>query len=134
MQGGLLKSSQVGSFRTYLPKTNDNSCRDTDARVKCFAAGEGRTNENLGLLGVQTLFMREHNRIATELARINLFWNDERLFKEARRINIAEMQHIVYSEYLPAVLGFNVAGTFELTPLPGDQYFTGYNQDVKLKQ
>ena len=132
MQGGLLKSSQGVTQRPYLPKANDNSCRDQDAKVKCFAAGEGRTNENLGLLGIQTLFMREHNRIASELAQINPFWNDERLFREARRITIAEYQHVIYNEYLPAVLGFNVAAMFDITPLPGDQYHTGYNPDVIL--
>jgi hypothetical protein len=34
-------------------------------------AGEHRTSENLGLVGVQTLFNREHNRIATALAKVS---------------------------------------------------------------
>jgi len=36
-------------------------------------AGEYRTSENLGLVGMQTLFNREHNRIATALAKIKLY-------------------------------------------------------------
>src|SRR5262249_32871627 len=32
-------------------------------------------------------------------------WNDEQLFQEARKLNIAQYQSIVYNGYLPAILG-----------------------------
>jgi hypothetical protein len=128
--GGLLKTSEGISVRSTLPQGQDGSCRNTDARVKCFAAGDGRVNENSGLTSMHTLFMREHNRIAIELAKINPAWADERLFQESRRILIAEMQHLVYNEWLPAVIGFNAAGLFDLIPLSGKTFFTGYNPSV----
>lgn len=49
--------------------------------------------------------LREHNRIAVNLAKLNRHWPDEILFYESRHILIAEIQHITYNEYLPLVLG-----------------------------
>ncbi|XP_058794552.1 peroxidase-like [Phymastichus coffea] len=52
-----------------------------------------------------TLLIREHTRLAYDLAAINPHWNDERLFQESRRIVIAEYQHITYQYWLPLVIG-----------------------------
>lgn len=54
---------------------------------------------------MHTLWYREHNRLAEELRKINPKWTDEILFQEARRILIAELQHVTYTEFLPLLLG-----------------------------
>ncbi len=127
---GQLKISEGISVRPTLPQGPDASCRGTDSRVRCFAAGDGRVNENNALVAIHTLFMREHNRIAAELSRVNPAWSDERLFQESRKILIGEMQHITYTEWLPTIIGFNTAGLFDLIPLSGKQYYSGYNPTV----
>lgn len=52
-----------------------------------------------------TLFFRNHNYLATELAKQNFHWNDETIFQEARRINIANFQYnLVTSKMLEVAL------------------------------
>jgi peroxidase len=38
------------------------------------------------------IFARNHNHLAERLAKLNTHWNDEKVFQEARRINIAVFQ------------------------------------------
>lgn len=57
---------------------------------------------------------RQHNTVARELAKYNPHWDDETLFQEARRINIATIQHITYNEFLPILLGKDVMEKFGL--------------------
>lgn len=55
---------------------------------------------------MHTLWLREHNRVANALfAKFGASKSSEFYFQEARRIVIAELQHITYAEYLPVILG-----------------------------
>lgn len=49
--------------------------------------------------------LQEHNKIAEQLSHLNAEWSEEDVFLEARRIIIAQIQHITYNEFLPIVLG-----------------------------
>ncbi len=64
-----------------------------------------RVNEQPGLTMIQNLLLREHNRIADILRKLNPKWNDEIVYQESRRIVAAEIQHITYNEWLPLILG-----------------------------
>ncbi|KAK3852342.1 hypothetical protein Pcinc_041064 [Petrolisthes cinctipes] len=78
--------------------------------------GDERVNEQILLTLVHTTWLREHNRIARTLMELNPSWNDERLFQEARRIVVAETQHIAYNEFLPNVIGTPIMRDLELLP------------------
>lgn len=70
-----------------------------------FSVGDIRANQNPQLTVLQIILLREHNRIADTLYSLNPHWNDESIFQEARRIHIAQIQHINYYEFLPILLG-----------------------------
>lgn len=121
---GLLKTSPgfMTIGRPYMPlgpPTQGNQ----------FAGGEARANENMALASIHTLFLWIHNSIADELADLNAHWNDERVFLEARRIVQALYQHVVYQEYLPLIIGPDLADKMGLFPLE-DGYYQGYDEQV----
>ncbi|XP_037080364.1 peroxidase-like isoform X2 [Pollicipes pollicipes] len=113
-QGGLLKTLPV--FREFglkdlLPPNlhaPDEGCIRPSKDIYCFDAGDGRVNEQLVLAIIQTMFVREHNRIAYELGHINPHWDDETIYQETRLIIGALVQQITYNEFLPMVLGKEV--------------------------
>ena len=45
---------------------------------------------------MHTIFMREHNRLAEQLSRLNPHWSEERLFQTTRKIVGALVQQITY--------------------------------------
>jgi len=57
------------------------------------------------IVTMHTICVREHNRVAQQLAQLMPDRDDEFVFQEARRIAVAEMQHITYTEYLPIIIG-----------------------------
>eukprot|EP00064_Thunnus_orientalis_P007742 superscaffoldBa00000876_g7764 len=81
--------------------TNDFNVEE----VQCFLAGDERSNENIGLTSLHTLLMREHNRLARALAKLNPHWNGERLYQEARKIMGGYFQVITFRDYLLHIVG-----------------------------
>ena len=78
---------------------------ENESPIPCFLAGDHRANEQLGLTAMHTVWFREHNRVATELLRLNPHWDGDTIYHEARKIVGAQMQHITYSHWLPKVGG-----------------------------
>ncbi len=68
-------------------------------------AGDIRASENLSLTAMHTLFVREHNRLADQIADANPELTDEQIYQQARAVVIAEIQAITFNEFLPALLG-----------------------------
>jgi hypothetical protein len=133
--GGLLRMNPV--FQEYglkdlLPlklDIPDEGCTRPNKSMFCFEAGEIRVNEQLVLTCMHTMMARNHNHLATQLAQINPHWDDETIFQEARRINIAIIQHITYNEFLPIVLGKEVMDKFALLTQK-EGYWDGYDPNI----
>ena len=82
-----------------------------------FIAGDSRANEHIALMSLHVLFIREHNRLAEEIAERNPDWNDEDIYQLARKLVAAQIQAITYEEFLPS-LG--------VTLVP----YSGYNSSI----
>ena len=124
---GLLKVSFLNGYnREYLPKLAKGSCSDEDSDMLCFDSGDSRTSQNMMLTSIHTIWMREHNRFARALSQVNPEWTDEILFQESRRILNAVYQNIIYSEWLPIIIGSNHMNSNYLSVREND-YFFGYD-------
>jgi len=113
-------AATAASLRTFSGgrlKTSDGNLLPTAADGS-FLAGDIRVNENVELISMQTLFLREHNRLADQFAKADPKLTDEQIYQQARRIVVAELQVITYNEFIPALLGKQLKA------------YTGYHADV----
>ena len=79
-----------------------------------FMGGDVRAAENPDLTSLDTLFVREHNYWVGQLHAKAPDLDGDQLFAMARAITTAEYQNIVYTEFLPSLLGGSA-----LTPYHG---------------
>jgi peroxidase len=84
-----------------------------------FIAGDVRATEHAILASLHTIWMREHNRLCSVLETEQPTWTEEQRFWKARQVVIAKVQHITYTEWLPAIMGSQI-GLLESTPIKGD--------------
>jgi len=93
-------------------------------------SGDGRCNEQPGLLMMHTVFFLEHNRIATELQKTKAIRDylkklrttkekSDFIYEESRRLLGGIFQSITYREYLPLVLGNDLMEEYGLNVEPG---------------
>lgn len=101
---GTLVSSGNGQ---YLPVVNGS-----------FVSGDVRVMENPELTATTTLFMREHNFWVRTLKAQHPRWTGDQLYNMAKAITTAEYENIVYTEYLPLLIG----------PVLGS--YRGYNPNI----
>ncbi|KAL3863307.1 hypothetical protein ACJMK2_005072 [Sinanodonta woodiana] len=101
---GMLRISPSGLFPP--PGSMDTrSCQLESQKHYCMKSGDFRIHVMPGLTSVQVMFLREHNRIAFILGKLNPLWNDEDIYSEARKIVIGQLQHITYAYWLPYIVG-----------------------------
>lgn len=101
---GTLKTSPGG----YLPVVDGQ-----------YVGGDVRAAENPDLTSIDALFVREHNYWVGQLHAQDPSLSGDQLYTMARSVTIAEYQNIVYTEFLPSILGQDAVASYQ-----------GYNANV----
>ena len=128
-----LRTMSKGFLRTHtqgptLP-SNKQARRIDPIGPMEFVAGDIRATEQPGLASIHSLFVLEHNRLATLLSSFDSSLLDEELYQRSRRLVIGQIQNIVYGEFLPIVLGPTTMQEYGLN-LPAFRTTTTYDKSV----
>jgi prostaglandin-endoperoxide synthase 2 len=89
-----------------------------------FAFGGERANANLYTASINTLFLREHNRLCALLEQQNREWDDDRVFETARNINIVQLIRIIVQEYINHISPYWI----QFLADPAAAYHTDWNR------
>ena len=132
MQGGLLLSQQIGDeeFPPFLcdesgaiksrfaslpePVGFRNPRLTPEKKARLFAMGSDAGNSQIGYAMLNVAFLREHNRIARELAAAHPRWDDEQLFQTARNVLVVLLMKVVVEEYINHIAPYHFQ--FRLQP------------------
>jgi len=114
---GLMKTSQTaGTCKGELPLRMADEDGHLDDTQPTLISGDDQHLLIPIVQALYTTFIRAHNHIANALRLVNSYLSDEELYQEARRINIAQYQAIIYSELMPFFTQFSPAFTLPEYP------------------
>lgn len=139
-QKGRLKSETVGG-EEWAPRLFDAAGRrvadaalpaplrltedwPAEKRAGLFAFGGDRANTTPFTAMLNTLFLREHNRLCGVLEQAWPDWDDARVFETARNVNIVQLIRIAVEEYVNHISPF----WFNLLADPTACYKAGWNR------
>lgn len=107
---GGLATSHGGRF---LPFNTQGLPNEGGAHLTgLFVGGDVRANEQIGLIAMHTLFVREHNRLAGIIAGQDPGLSGDEIYQLARRIVAAQNQAITFNEFLPVLIGADAMGEY----------------------
>ncbi len=124
----LLKISLNKANEQTFPQNSDKSCQFSNIFPK-YTTPDINGEQNIYQMSSQVIWLRNHNLLAEALKTSKPEWTDLTIFEEARRINIAIYQHIVYNDYIPNMLGAYTSKRYNLWPLTYG-YYSGYDSEV----
>ena len=70
-----------------------------------YLAGDVRANEQVSLIAIHTLFVREHNHWAQQIRAANPGFTGDQVYEHARAIVGGIVQAITYNEFVPLLVG-----------------------------
>ena len=98
-------------YRESLGQLLGQLTLEQDRWEHLYATGLDRGNSTIFYTALSTMCLREHNRLAGELARCHPEWDDDRLFETARLVNVRNVLQIVIEDYINHIAG---DGSFKL--------------------
>ena len=120
-----------GVLRTLDSATGDVADPTASALLDAhFVAGDGRSNENVGLTAIHDIFHSEHNLVLADLQSGMVYndngtwtevstgrvWSGEDLFQAAKLVTEMEYQHLVFGEFARKLSpNINVFGGYDIT-------------------
>ncbi len=107
---GKLKTSHEGRLLPYNTEGLENE--GGSDLTNLFIAGDLRVNEQIGLISMHTLFVREHNRLADLIASLHPDLSGDEIYQLARKLVSAQIQAITFNEFLPLLLGPDAIGPY----------------------
>ncbi|CAB0015621.1 unnamed protein product [Nesidiocoris tenuis] len=124
-----LISSCASRTKSTIVASHLSSSKKFISDLQILKTGDSRSNENLHLTTLHLIMLRQHNRIAGELAKVSPHWDDERLYQETKRIVTAQLQHVTYQELLEPLLGQEIMDRYNLTLLD-EGFLTAYDENL----
>jgi prostaglandin-endoperoxide synthase 2 len=99
-----------------------------DRKATLFAFGGERANSTLFTAAINTLFLREHNRLCGVIEAANPGWDDQRIFHTARNVNVVQLIKIVIEEYINHISPY----WFKLLSDPLPSYAARWNRENRI--
>jgi len=94
-------------FEGLYQPLNDEQRQSAEKKKTIFAMGVERANVQIGYTMLNTLCLREHNRLCDVLSKSYPDWDDERLFQTARMIVMVIILNIIMEEYIYHITPYN---------------------------
>ncbi|KAG1687826.1 Chorion peroxidase [Nymphon striatum] len=113
---------QMNQVTAYVDGSQIYGSSDASRDLLYTTTGDVRTNVVFPNMLLHTMFLREHNRIATEIKKLRSNWNGKKIFEETRRIIGAILQRITYEEYLEKIIGAKMKTRYGLSLNGGTAY------------
>ena len=110
-----LRAGRDAAWKAALESSVTGTITDPKRRDFLYASGLDRGSSTIAYSAFNTIFLREHNRIAGQLAGAYKDWDDDRIFETARLVSIRQILNVVVNDYIRHIGGmfpFSLDRTF----------------------